>query len=226
MRKTFLKAAAISRRLARARSGVAMVEFALVLPFFMGTSLMAIELANFANANLRVSQIALSVADNAGRVRTSIDETDIEEVMIGARLQGENIDFGENGRLVLYAVEPNMQASPNDGQTIRWMRCFGNLNHEATYGDEGDGALNGSLRNGVGPDGRKIAAMNGAVVMLVEVKYEYQRIAPMPYTDRLMDTEIDFSASYIVRQRNAGPVTNLRTLPNSQRRTCDRFSAT
>ena len=40
------------------------------------------------------------VADNAGRVRVSIDETDIDEVMIGARIEGESMNFAQNGRVI------------------------------------------------------------------------------------------------------------------------------
>ncbi len=39
-----------------------------------------VETANFAIANLRVSQIAALTADNAGRVRDAIDEADVNAI--------------------------------------------------------------------------------------------------------------------------------------------------
>ena len=57
-------------RLASARSGVAMLEFALALPIVIGVGAYGLEVSNLALLNLRVSQIALNLADNASRVGT------------------------------------------------------------------------------------------------------------------------------------------------------------
>jgi hypothetical protein len=79
----------IFSRLKSDRSGIAMVEFALGLPLLSFISIGGMELTNYSAAKMRASQIALMVADNAGRVRVSIDEADIDEVMIGAKIEGE-----------------------------------------------------------------------------------------------------------------------------------------
>lgn len=210
-------------RLRRDASGIAMTEFALSLPILISLTFVGIETANFTLANLRASQIALMVADNAGRVRTSIDEADINEVMVGARLAGENMEFGQNGRIILSSLEPNGLAAPDTGQMIRWQRCFGVKNATSSYGQEGDGATNPSMATGMGPAGQKIQAMNGAAIMFVELVYDYEPIM----TDAFFQPRtIRYTAAYTVRERASNTLSNLSNMTDSQKRLCSNFSAT
>src|SRR5687768_7234406 len=85
--------------IARDRRGVAFVEFAMALPVLLTLSLVGLELTNYTMAHMRVSQLALGAADNASRVRDTIDESDVSEVFTGVQLAGAGIDFEEKGRL-------------------------------------------------------------------------------------------------------------------------------
>src|SRR6185312_892845 len=100
------------------------------LPVVLALGLLGLETANYAMANLRVSNIAMLTADNAARVRDSIDETDIVELFTGAKMSGSNINFGRNGRVILTDLEPT--TSPAGKQWVRWQRCDGALNYTGT----------------------------------------------------------------------------------------------
>jgi TadE-like protein len=210
-------------RLRQDRSGIAVVEFALGLPLLVAISMGGLELTNFASAKMRASQMALMVADNAGRVRVSIDETDIDEVMIGARIEGEVMKFGENGRVILSSLETNGLSGADAGQTIRWQRCYGAKQMVSSYGIEGDGKLNNSLAAGIGPAGHKIKALSNMVVMFVELSYTYK---PLITEDILGPKVITSTAAYIVRERTNQTVTNTVPLADAKKRLCSRFSAT
>lgn len=215
--------ASLAGRLRANTSGIAMTEFALSLPILISLTFVGIESANFTLANMRASQIALMVADNAGRVRTSIDEADINEVMIGARLAGENMELGAKGRIILSSLEPNGQAAPNEGQMIRWQRCFGAKNVESSFGVEGDGSTNATMAAGMGPPGKKIQAMNGAAIMFVELAYDYEPIM----TDAFFEPRtVRYTAAYTVRERASNTLSNLQNMSNSQKRLCTNFSPT
>ena len=210
-------------RLRANTSGIAMTEFALSLPILMSLTFVGIETANFTLANMRASQIALLVADNAGRVRTSIDEADINEVMIGARLAGESMKLGAQGRIILSSLEPNGLPSPNTGQMIRWQRCFGKKNVQSSYGAQGAGSTNASMATGMGPAGRRIQAMNGAAIMFVELVYDYEPLM----TDAFFEPRtVRYTAAYTVRERASNTLSNLQNLPSAQRRLCTNFSPT
>jgi hypothetical protein len=159
-------------------SGVAMIEFALSLPIILLMGLGGTELAHMAIARERVDQIAMLVADNAARVRDTIDENDVNDIMTGAKLVGQSIDFGNHGRIILSDVQNN---PANNGQWIRWQRCAGAKNVSSSYGAVNDGWQDTSLQAGVGPTGNKVTAATGTIVMFVEVVYDYQPIVPVSY---------------------------------------------
>lgn len=183
-------------RLRRADSGVAMVELAyslvVVLPLFLGGA----ELTNFVMTKMRVSQIALHVADNASRIGTEtllqkpqISEWQINDLLIGANMQAGSLDLENRGRVILSSLEPDPGHS--DEFMIRWQRCFGSLDWDSSYGEAGDDGL-----PGIGPASKRATAPAGSATMFVEVAYDYQPLLPNDFIkiDRIVET-----AAMIVR---------------------------
>ncbi|MBX3561159.1 MAG: pilus assembly protein [Sphingomonas sp.] len=210
-----------ARRLIRLRvctSGLALTEFAFSLPILLGLGLLGLESANFAMAHLRVSNIAMMTADNAARVRESIDEADVIELLLGAKMSGSGIQFGQNGRIILSSLEINPGGT---GQWIRWQRCDGLRSTASRYGGEGTGQNNASLQS-VGPPTNPIAAQPGTAVMMVEVVYNYQPIIPNSF---LEGRQIRYESAFNVRQRNDQAMKNVGNIPAGQRRTCNLFQA-
>ena len=167
-------------RLARARDGAAITEFALAAPVLLMAGLWGIETANQAVVQMRVSQVALLVADNASRVgensllgEVKLYESDINDVFMGAHVQaGPASNIFENGRIILSSLE--VVPGTDDQQYIHWQRCKGRKQHESSHGKAGDG-LHSSLV-GMGPEGAEIVAFPGEAVMFVEIAYDYQPI--------------------------------------------------
>jgi len=205
----------LTARLRRDSRGMALTEFALSLPVLLVLGLGGLEVARYVLATERISQMAMLVADNAGRVRDSIDEIDVNEVMTGAALVGEPIDFAENGRIILSSLEQN---SAKNGQWIRWQRCSGANMTASSYGPEGTGKNNSTLQ-GFGPVGNRIAAASGTAVMAVEVFYDYRPIVPMPLVG-LRHRQIHFEAAFNVRQRNDQVLKNSKSLPKAKTSSC------
>jgi hypothetical protein len=197
--RTTSRLARTLRSLAGDTSAISMVEFALCLPFLVGLGMTGMEIAHMASVNMQVSQIALSVADNASRlgqsdnsaVAPTVAETDVDAVLFGAMEQGASLDFETNGRIILSSLEvddlENIDTS-DDVQYIHWQRCAGEMERESSYGEEGDEV------EGVGR--QDLTANNGQAVMFVEVFYEYQ-----PLFTGFMTSEMTFrqEAAYIVR---------------------------
>ena len=194
--------------LRRDASGLAFVEFAFAAPILVLLILGGAELTNLAVAHLRVSQIAMTVADDAGRVTTGIDEADIDEVFAGASLIGRSIGFDGNGRIVLSSLEDNGGTGANRGQTIRWQRCWGDLEIDPAYGDEGDGAADDSLADGLGAEGNRIAASVSTAVMFVEATYDYQ---PIVGSALFTPPTIRYESAFNVRGRQNNAITNIQS---------------
>ncbi|HST36582.1 MAG TPA: TadE family protein [Allosphingosinicella sp.] len=216
--------AGFAARLRRCDGGLAFVEFALSLPVLITLALAGLETANFAMAHLRVSNIAMMTADNVSRVRDSIDEANIIEIFTGAKMTGDNIDFRQNGRIILSSMEPNTAGSggASTGQWFRWQRCDGaRPSTTSAYGAQDKGRTDASLQF-VGPVNNRISASSGTAVMVVEVTYNYQPLVSEAILGR---RTIRYESAFNVRQRTNQVLTNTNSLTAARIRTCNHVEA-
>ncbi|WP_298396062.1 TadE family protein [Sphingobium sp.] len=207
-------------RLRRDDRGLALIEFAFSLPVLLILCMAGLECANLALAHLRVSQVAMLVADNAARVRTSIDEADVNEIMTGADLSSASLKLKDNGRIFLSDLEPNGLTGSNEGQYIRWQRCWGSGPFISSYGVANDGKTNSSMRDGMGPGTTattKVKSASGTAVMFVEVAYTYQPLI----TNALFGNKIiRYSSAFNVRERTDQAIKNAGNLGTSATASC------
>lgn len=187
------------RRLLGDKRGLALVEFAYSLPFMTVLGLGGIEIVNYSIAHLRVSQLAVSLADNASRAKEEIvsgvphmREYDVNEAFQAAAVQAGNLDIVANGRLILSSLEANS----SNGQWIHWQRCFGSKTaYKSSYGKEDDGKT-GTSFPGMGPTGKVLKAEKDYAIMFAEVVYEYQ---PLLFDRFIPDKTIRKTAAMYVR---------------------------
>lgn len=187
------------RRLGGDESGLAMLEFAFTLPIFATLCLTGAELTNYIITKMRVSQIALHLADNAARIGVgtqlqskTISEADINDLLTGADMQSGELGLFTNGRVIISSIEPD----PNNAgkSMIRWQRCKGNKTaFTSNYYTAGK-----DNQVGFGPAGRQVAAATDGVTMFVEVRFQY---TPLIKTSLSPTTEFDEIASMMVRDR-------------------------
>lgn len=184
------------RALLRNRSGVAMVEFAMGAPFLLTAGLWGAEEANYALVNMKVSQLAEHIADNASRVGDAstlqnrrIYESDINDVIYGAQVQAGKLGLYDNGRVVISSLEVD---DATENQYIHWQRCRGLKNTAPAYGNEGDDL--GTV--GMGPAGEQVTAQPKDAVIFVELNYTYQ---PLISANFLGSLDISSVASFTVR---------------------------
>lgn len=183
-------------RLGRAQKGVAAVEFALVAPVILGMFLAGAELTSYAITRMRISQIALHVADNASRIGTpqlnnapQISEAQINDLFIGADMQAGTLELAERGRVILSSVEPD--AIQPDRYRMGWQRCYGQKASTSSYGTP-----DGQPQEKVGPPNQGITAPANGGVMFVEVAYDYK---PLISARLVPSIEIRDTAAMIVR---------------------------
>ncbi|MEJ7927672.1 TadE family protein [Sphingobium sp. AN641] len=168
-------------RLCINRSGMALVEFALSLPFIVIVTMTAAELANFTTTKMRISQLALMVADNASRIGTgtvlsnkTISEKQINDLLAGANLQAGKLGLFADGRVIIRSLQP---ATVANKYIVKWQRCKGMKSTElGSYFNEDSGSTaterNDDTTLATNPFKVKPPA-NGAV-MFVEIVYSYQ----------------------------------------------------
>lgn len=221
--------------LSRDKSGVAMMEFAFTLPLVLYLSLYGMEVANLALANMRVSQAALNLADNASRVGLDtglpvmqLREVDINDALAGARRFGAGFMLAEKGRITVSSLYTDAS-----GQRIQWQRCLGlkrGAGWDSSYGTTGvnsltdDSAANkGTLRpQGMGPTGSVVDAPLNTGVVFVEINYEYQPLIGLTWING-RKARLHYIASFIVRDRR--DFTQIHNpAPQAARYTCDKYT--
>ena len=178
--------------------GLAMLEFAFSLPIFLTMSLAGAELTNYIVTRMRVSQIALQVADNAARIGSGsqleakkISEADINDLLTGSAIQSGELGLMAHGRVIISSLEPDPDHAGKF--KIRWQRCAGaKTDHVSRYGEEDDDNL-----TGIGP-APQITAPDDGVTMFVEVYLEYQ---PLIKTSLSPSSSMQETASMMVRDR-------------------------
>jgi len=210
----------IARRLTQDTSGLAMIEFAFTAPILLGMGMMGTETANFVITHMKVSQIAMQVADNTSRIGETdvltarkVYERDVNEALVGAEKLGEDINIFQQGRIIVSSLQQN----DDGGQTIRWQRCRGAKAHDSSFGVEGVGA-SGTSFPGMGVAGRQITSASGTAVMFVEVSYNYDSLTPFDIFD---GREISYTAAFNVR--DSRDLTQL--YPDGPQARCSVYSA-
>jgi Flp pilus assembly protein TadG len=190
-----------ARMLGRDTSGTALLEFAFMLPILLTMSLTGAELTNYIITRMRISQMALHLADNAARIGSgsqlqakTISEADINDLFTGAQLQSGELDLKSNGRVILSDVEPT--ASGASTYKLGWQRCYGSKSYYVPVYPPAN--ADKSNLPGIGPAGRQTIAPDGGVAMFVEVYYEYK---PLVKTSLSPSTTMVEIASMMVRDR-------------------------
>jgi len=208
-------------RLKRNESGLAMVELAASLPFFMGLVIGGVETANYALVVMQLNQITLHTADAAARIGSAtltatktISEAQIQDVFEGAMREGERIALGGshsftdpatgalstrgNTLITLSSIE---QAQPFNAQTpryrIRWQRCAGTATfYTSSFGTR----ASGSSITGIGPPARQVIPPPGGILMFVELQYYFKPLIVNGFSN-LTDRTIRQISSAVVRER-------------------------
>ena len=226
-----------ARRLSRDRSGLALLEFALSMPIVLALGLYGVETANLALANLRISQMALNLADNASRVGVQsslateqLREVDINDVLAALRNQGAAMKLSTRGRVTLSSLEEQ-----NGNQVIHWQRCLGlksGTGYASSYGATSptDGTDTSAANDGIvspggmGDAGAKVIAPPNSGLMFVEINYDYMPVVGTAWLPSGA-VKLHYIASFIVRdRRDFSQIFNPAPATAAIRSTCDKFT--
>lgn len=206
-------------RLKQNQSGLALIEFAYTLPFLMLLTFAGAELASIAITHARVSSITSMAADGIARVRDSIDENDVNDVILGAKYSADSIDLTNRGRIIISTLEDNPATTSTTDQIITWQRCKGvkSVATAQTIGTEGQ-----VLTTGVGPAGSQLTATAGNPIVVVEIFYDYRPIMSDMFFGPIT---IHYSSAFSVRDRTIQTLRNAQNLTGTAKSTCNYFSA-
>ncbi|SFN69103.1 TadE/TadG family type IV pilus assembly protein [Sphingomonas sp. OK281] len=185
------------RGLFRDRRAVAMLEFALMLPLFLGFLLTAIEFANYIMANNRVQRMAAMSADlvaQSGTGDIGIGEGQIYDLFSALDLTSRPYDLRNDGRIVITGVRGT--DTDNNGTVenrILWQRFDGGYVIAPQVG------CNKTTAVATLPNGRRM--LLDEILFHVQVSYKYRPImSDIPF--RMLSLPVDFTRIAMFRARN------------------------
>ena len=196
------------------------------LPVILLAGIAGLETVNYVLVHQQLSQLAMLVADNAARTVDQVDETNVNEIFFGADATSGQIDIGENGRIVLTQLVHNGLTGADEGNWVRWQRCYGELgrasNLRSAFGQQNDGRFDGSLVDGFGSVANQIAATPTSPINFVEIFYDYEPLINNPITTQFFEQgeRISYTAAFVVRERVDQRLSNISGLPPTQRFFC------
>lgn len=189
----------MTKTLFRDTRAVSALEFALVLPLFLGFALTAMETANYIMANNRVQRVASMTADliaQSGTGQVGISEAQIYDIFSALDLTARPFDLRRHGRIVMTGVKGT--DSDNDGTVenrILWQRFDGAFVTPPRAGCAQTNPL-ATL-----PRGRK--ALKDEVLFYVQVSYRYQPIIGLvPFGALSLPTSLDRTALFRARNKD------------------------
>jgi len=194
-----LRLATLLRRLLRARHGVSILEFGLMLPLFLGFALTGIEFANYVIANNRVQRLAAMSADlvaQSGTGQIGVGEGQIYDLFNALDLTAKPFDLRRFGRVVITGVQGT--DNDNDGtieNRIIWQRFDGGYVVTPTLG------CNMTTAFATLPQNRQL--IRDEILFHVQVSYKYQPIfSSMPFRWLTLPTSFTRSAMFRARTKD------------------------
>ncbi|EQB02344.1 hypothetical protein L288_16755 [Sphingobium quisquiliarum P25] len=211
-----------------------MVEFAICLPFVITVTMAGAELANYTTTKMRISQLALLVADNASRIGSgsmnakTISETQINDLLTGAGLQSGRLNLFQNGRVILASLQPS---ATENKFVVKWQRCRGmqqvtSSYYTATNTTNLNLPVTGDI-DGITVKNHLVTPPSKGAVMFVEISYTYQPLVSLQFLPSINQT-INDSAALTVRDNRdyTGGTSGIYNAENATRSLCAQYTAT
>lgn len=145
----------------RSRSGIASVEFALMLPLFISFTFGAIEVTRYVLITQKLERVSISLSDLVAQSK-EISSSDLNQLISAATQLMSPYDFNTNG----YAIISSVSKTGNNPPVINWQYKNGIYVQESTIGTSGNEA-----------DMPDNFTMNGNdTVIVAEVFFNYEPI--------------------------------------------------
>lgn len=116
------------------QQGLALVEFALIVPLFATLLLGAIEIPRYLHIHQKLDKATFQLADVVSQSMT-ITEPTLDRLSQSVELLMQPYPFATRGKIIIASHTPSV-AVPGDAD-IRWQYCSGALLSDSAYGEMG-----------------------------------------------------------------------------------------
>lgn len=204
------------RALARDTRGLAFIEFAYVLPVFLGFGLVGLEFTNVVLARQKTERIAATMADQVAGNQVPPNERQMGDLFAAVPAIAQPFPFGEDGNVVITAVVGIYDAGDDEIQNkIAWQRCMRGNSHASRIGRQWAGSVDIADGPGVALPGGLELGQN-QMVIVAEVFYPYRPVISQSLVAGILPEDNLFTEISTFRTRgqaimNVTPVSGVAT---------------
>ena len=204
------------RALARDTRGLAFIEFAYVLPVFLGFGLVGLEFTNVVLARQKTERIAATLADLVAGNQVPPNERQMGDLFAAVPAIARPFPFGDDGNVVITAVVGINDPDDDEIQNkTAWQRCMRRNSHASRIGRQWAGSVDIADGPGVALPGGLELGQN-QMVIVAEVFYPYRPVIAQSIVDGILPEDNLFTEISTFRTRgqaimNVTPVSGVTT---------------
>ncbi len=204
------------RALARDTRGLAFIEFAYVLPVFLGFGLVGLEFTNVVLARQKTERIAATLADLVAGNQVPPNERQMGDLFAAVPAIARPFPFGDDGNVVITAVVGIDDPVDDEIQNkIAWQRCMRPGSHASRIGRQWTGSVDIADGPGVALPGGLELGQN-QMVIVAEVFYPYRPVIAQSIVAGILPEDNLFTEISTFRTRgqaimNVTPVAGVTT---------------
>ncbi|MEO0499253.1 MAG: TadE family protein [Pseudomonadota bacterium] len=198
-------------------SGIAFMEFALMMPVFLSFILVAIEFGNYMVAAQKIDKLAFISADMVARATLPPDEGQMADTLQSIHSASLPFELRRDGRVIITGLLGIENDNKELANRLVWQRCEGRMANIASQFGKEDGQ-EAKDREGVTLP-QNIVLPQGQMVIVAEVAYDYQPIISEPIFDTV-GVNREFRSVSVLRTRGKG-YDALTPNPEVEAKICD-----
>ena len=120
------------------QKGVALIEFALVLPVVTLLLLGCMDLTIYLVAHQRVSRAAYTMSNLLTQMDQGLQEAQVSDMILALNQVSKPYNIETDGKAVITAIIGNgVDGAAPDNFTVAWKRCYGAMAGTGTFGAQG-----------------------------------------------------------------------------------------
>ena len=213
------RSAGLARRLLGDTRGLVFIEFAYVLPVFLGFGLVGLEFTNVVLARQKTERIAATVADLVASNQVQPTERQVGDIFASVPQIAKPFPFGANGTVIITAVMGVYDDTDREVQNkVIWQRCMRPSSHPSLIGSQW------TTTDDIA-DGPEVPLPNGLdlgqnqMVVVAEVFYPYTSIISQSLVNNILPPDSIFRETATFRTRGSA-IMNVTPVPGQAMHAC------
>ncbi len=207
------------RKIVKDTAGLALIEFALILPIFITFGVVGLEFTNLVLTKQKTERLASTMADQVAGNQVQPNERQIKDLFSAVELVAAPYSIAPKGNVAVTAVVGIVDTDDDEVQNkIAWQRCLTSNANKSAIGEQ----WSGSNDIAQGPQvtlPNNIELAQNQMVIVAEVFYPYEPIVADAIIAKYVQPGEIFRETTVFRTRGA-PIMNVTPVTGVAEHTC------